>query len=170
MKLCQSVAVLIIDTPGICLVQQQDTGNASFSWVLPGGPMREGELLQEAVERVALQMTGLKVESLGRLVYLVQSHDLVEATFTTTFVLQAVKWSGALLPSSPEHQVLRTELVSLRDAMARLQTARSRAIWEPMVNYLQSRAHTGAVWCYRTDDRGQEHLVSRIDGLGRGFA
>ncbi|MBI4202083.1 MAG: NUDIX hydrolase [Chloroflexi bacterium] len=166
MKFYQIVAALIADTTGICLVQQQGPGDAAPSWALPGGVMEEGEMIPEALAREVREETGLKVESLGRLISIVQHHSPSENAIYTTHILQVVKWSGQLRPEDPDSLILRAEFASLRDTLARLQTAPSRTMWEPITGYLRGEAPPGTVWCYRSEGEGNDRLVARIDGRG----
>ncbi len=156
----------MIDAQGICLVQQQGPHDAAPSWALPGGVVEEGELLHEAIVREVREETGLTIESLGRLVYVVQLHSPTEGFLATAHVLQVVKWSGIPRPNDPDKLILRVEFAPLRDAIAKLQTAPTRVMWEPIVAYLRGGAPVGTVWCYRRMGEGDDQVVARIGGLG----
>jgi len=93
-RLC--VEVLIVDRKNGIVLTKRSIGPAKGKWHLPGGTVRFKEKLKNAVKRVALAETGLKVEvesTLG----IIEYHDFKGYGGYPVSICFMVKSSGGLL-------------------------------------------------------------------------
>ncbi|NOK63786.1 MAG: NUDIX hydrolase [Chloroflexi bacterium AL-W] len=66
------VIALVRHLDHILMVQQQGVNDPNPYWALPGGLVKPGELLTEALIRETYEETGIQIEAIGHLAYCVQ--------------------------------------------------------------------------------------------------
>ncbi len=77
---------------------------------------------------------------------------------TTVFVFEIGAWQGTLGSQDPDEEVMDVVLVSLMDALDKLQSGGWRGIREPLLAYLRGEAPAGTMWMYREDVKGQNFV------------
>jgi 8-oxo-dGTP diphosphatase len=171
-RIYQVVAALIRRGGEVLLVRQQRPGDAAAAWALPGGAVKSGELLPEALAREVREETGLAVELVGQLVSMAQLDNQAEGYLSTAFVFEVARWAGAppSRAAAPDALVSEARFMPLADAIDRLDQLPWRAMREPIVAYLRGEVRAGALWCYRREQDGSEALVQQKWGNAAGAA
>lgn len=91
------VATVLVGDPSSLLMVQRSYGEEKGRWALPGGYVEQGEVVEEAAAREALEETGLKVNITGLVgLFSAAGRPIVVAAFGATAV------GGALTTESWE--------------------------------------------------------------------
>jgi 8-oxo-dGTP diphosphatase len=144
----------------IVMVQQHSPTNQPY-WVLPGGLVEAGELVRDALIREVKEEAGVQVKAIGRLAGLSQIDRPALAAQALAFVFEIAHWEGTLECQDPDGKVSSVELVTLADAISRLQQNGGwPGIQEPLLAYLRGEICAGAMWFYREGADGQRLVGS----------
>lgn len=125
------VAVAILRRGGDVVLVHQGVPGEGRHWSLPGGVLEEGEVVTEALVREVLEETGVEIEAIGPLAYVVHVDSrrpprLRRSTGSeigyglTVWAFEVDRWEGPLAAADPDGVVHDAALVPLRDAVARL--------------------------------------------------
>ena len=146
---------------GVVMVQQQD-GDLPPYWVLPSGLVEAGELVSDALVREAREEAGVQVDTISHLACVSQIDRPQHRMQTIAFVFEVRSWHGPLQSNDPDDEVLRAELVPLREAITRLQANGGwTRIQQPVLAYLRGDADIGAMWVYR-EEANTQHFVTQL--------
>lgn len=156
------VAVALIrrgDT--VLLVQQQGAHDAAATWALPGGVAERGELLTEALVREVREETGLEVQQIGHIAYIMQYDQPAEGYQSLVMAFEIDTWHGDVQIADPDHVILDTAFLPISEAIAHIEALPWRHIREPSVAYLTGTALPGSLWLYRQHNN-TEQLIAQI--------
>ncbi len=138
----------------VLLVEQQAADDAAPAWGLPGGCVEPGETLLTALRREVREETGLTVERMPRLAFVVQAAreraGAVEEWIAFTFACSVF---GTLNPRDPDGTVRSARWVPQDEALQRLEASG----WydpEPLRVWLSGRALDSMVYSNMDDIRG----------------
>lgn len=139
----------------VLLVDQQAADDAAPTWGLPGGCVEPGEALLVALQREVREETGLTVEGMPRLAFVVQAarerSGAVEEWIAFTF---ACSVSGVINSHDPDGTVRSAHWVPQDEALQRLEASG----WydpEPLRAWLSGRAPDSMVYSNMDDIRGR---------------
>lgn len=152
-------AALIWHNGELLLVKQQGPDDPEPTWALPGGVVKHGELLSQALARELREETGLNLTQLGPLIYVAQLVNEMTGACSTTFVCEVSEWEGALAAQDPDALILDARFMSVDDALAKLARLPWRVMREPIQAYLRGEFGPGGFWGYRSDPAGNVTLV-----------
>lgn len=155
------VAALLRRGEAVLLVRQQGARDPAPLWALPGGVVKAGEMLPDAVAREVREETGLTVARVGRIAYVAQTHDVTTGAQGTAFVFEIDEWRGELSPADPDGLILEARFLSPVEGAACLEALPWRRMREPIVAYLRGETPPGTLWCYERLPDGAEVLVGR---------
>lgn len=158
------VLAIIRQGDHILMVQQYDGPQQAPYWVLPGGLVEPGELVNEALVREVREESGIAVTGIGHLAYITQIDRPSYNRHTTVFVFEVANWHGTLGHNDPDNEIVDVAFVPLAEAIIRLQNP---ILWRGMAGsvaaYLSGQAAAGTVWCYRQhNDTPEQRLVQCI--------
>lgn len=145
----------------VLLVHQQGPDDPAPTWALPGGVAEHGELLTEALVREVREETGLDVQQIGHVAYMVQYDQPAEAYQSLVVVFEIATWQGTLHMADPDQMILEAKFVPIPEALARIAALPWRRMREPLGAYLTGNAPPGSLWLYRQHN-GTEQLVAQI--------
>ena len=155
----QVVAGLIRRGSDILLVHQQAPADPASQWALPGGVVEPGEVLPETLAREIREETGLIVDALGRLLYLVQQQR--SGIVWTGFIFEVATWRGQIAPNDPDGYIRDVAFVPVEEAIRRLQGLPWRMMREPIVAYLSGELSVPTLWVYQEQPDGDdEHMIT----------
>ncbi len=169
-KTINVVAALIRRGDDILLVQEQGPGDPEPLWMLPGGVVEPGEMLQQALVREVKEETGLDASPPGLLLYTVQFDNPYPRAagrapyLSTTFTFQVDRWAGELSVNDPDKLVLTAEFVPLALTLERIGTVRVRRMREPLLAFLRGQSPAGAMWFYERRADARDELIGTIGG------
>ena len=89
----------------IVMVQQHAPDTHQPYWVLPGGLVEAGELVNDALIREVNEEAGVQVTAIGQLVALSQIDRPAYANQALTFVFEIAHWQGTLQCQDPDGKV-----------------------------------------------------------------
>ena len=143
------VAAIIRQGDDLLLVRQQGPDDPSSTWALPGGRAEPGELLSEALVREVREETGLTVEDLGEVAYVVHQRDALFDVLAVIFNVRVA--NGTIVHNDPDDLILKARFVPVSEGLRLLSELPWRPMREPLLAVLRGEALPGAVWCYRDD-------------------
>lgn len=155
----------------ILLVEQQGPGDSQSAWALPGGRAEAGELFHEALIREVKEETGLDVNELGDLLYLVQTENpnkqqIMENVgpgdgyLATAVIFEVSDWEGVLQSADPDNFILDVRFWPVPKAITLLeQTLHFRIMREPLLAFLRGETAPGAAWFYRRQPDDHDELL-----------
>lgn len=111
------VSLLSTEGDSILLVEHHGPGDAAPSWMLPGGRLEAGESLLAALEREVREETGLRLDGVPSVAFLVEGHAEVAPYSALTFACRTV---GTIAPNDPDGFVTRAEWTPTHVAVERL--------------------------------------------------
>lgn len=111
------VSAIVLRGDQLLLVEQQAPWDPTPGWMLPGGRVASGERLEEALRRELAEETGLVLDGMPEVAFVVEASLGGERHRATTFACRAV---GRLAPSDPNGFVRRAQWVRLDEALNRL--------------------------------------------------
>jgi 8-oxo-dGTP diphosphatase len=121
----------------ILLVKQQGKGDPGPSWALPGGVVRAGELLTEALIREVREETGLGVIRVGPSSYITLIDDQVERYKSLAFISEIEDWEGNLRSEDPDNLIQDVGFYDLPAAVQKLNVSPIRVMSESAIAYLR---------------------------------
>jgi len=157
-------AALVRRNGQILLVEQRGSDDRTTSWALPGGVVKAGELLPEALARELREETGIQVRQPLQLLYVAQLDRPRKNDQWAAFIFEVIKWKGKISVADPDDFVVGADVFSVDEAVSRLRRLRWRVMQEPIVAYLRGTAKAGTMWFYRQGDGGGEELVKFAGG------
>lgn len=145
------VAALLRQGEKVLLVQQQGPHDPSPTWALPGGVVKSGELLSEALARELNEETGLEVVAWGGLIYLAQVDQPASGKQSLVFVFEVTRWKGQLRSTDPDSLIFNVRFLPISEALQKLEALPWQTMREPIVAYLKGEVEGGRVWQYRVE-------------------
>jgi len=160
-QIYQVAVALIRRGDAVLLVRQQGAHDAAATWALPGGVAEHGELLTEALVHEVREETGLDIDQIGHIAYIIQYDQPAESYQSLVVVFEIDAWHGDIRIADPDEMILDTAFVSTSEALAVIEGLPWRRMREPLVAYLTGTALPGSLWMYRQHD-GTEQLITQI--------
>ncbi|MER5278921.1 NUDIX hydrolase [Streptomyces sp. NPDC002809] len=153
----QLVIGIIRQDNEILLVQESLGIDGEILWSLPGGGVKDGELMNEALRRELHEETGLLVGNPARTAFLMHiDSEQHPSALAVAFEIDA--WSGDVAPKDDD--IKQAAFFPLPDALNLLGELDSATQRDPIVGYLTGAIAPGTTWLYR--NRGKEEtLVAR---------
>jgi 8-oxo-dGTP diphosphatase len=156
------VAVALIRRgDAVLLVHQQAPHDSAPTWALPGGGAEHGELLTEVLVREVREETGLEVDQIGHVAYIIQYDQPMEGYQSLVVVFEIAAWHGDVHIADPDRLILDASFMPVSEALAKIDTLPWRRMREPLVAHLTSTAPPGNLWLYRQQG-SMEQQVARI--------
>ncbi len=156
------VAGVIRREQRILSVRQQSPDDLEPGWSIPGGVVKPGELVDQALEREVFEETGVRITDPGPLLYALHQDDQAEGVQVVTFVFEGRSWSGELRVRDPDSLILEAAFLHVDELAARMARTTSPSMHEPLIAHLRQQPEPGAVWLYRRSEAGVESLVRRL--------
>ena len=153
----QLVIGIIRNGDGVLLVRESLGADGEMLWSLPGGGVKDGELLHEALRREMQEETGLTVGEPVRTAFFMHI-DSERYPSAVAVAFEIDEWSGEVAPQDDD--ITQAAFFSLPEAVKLLGELDSAAQREPIVGYLTGDVAPGTTWLYR--NRGKEEtLIAR---------
>jgi 8-oxo-dGTP diphosphatase len=133
------VAALVRSGADVLMVRERLGEEPEPGWVLPGGQVEPGELVDEAAARELLEETGVRAAP-GRLAFLCQytvTDDPGWAGVWTVFTFEFATTVRDLAPADPDGSVLEAAWVPLAEARRRLARLAFRPRREAVLHHLR---------------------------------
>lgn len=157
----QVVAGVLLSDEGILLVREVLADEGPLAWSLPGGGVKKGELIDEAMRREMQEETGLKVGEPKGLAFLVH-HDTPSYPSAILCALEYDHWEGDIDVADPSGDIVEARFFPIDEAIKVMTETSGLPHHQPVVEYLSGRAPAGTAWLYRRVEGGEDELVSRI--------
>ncbi|WP_031089174.1 NUDIX hydrolase [Streptomyces sp. NRRL WC-3549] len=153
----QLVIGILREGDEILLVRESLGVDGEMLWSLPGGGVKDGELMHEALRREMREETGLLVGDPVRTAFLMHI-DSEQHPSALAAAFEVDEWSGAIAPQ--DNDIEQAAFFPMPDALKLLGELDSATQREPIVSYLTGAIAPGTTWLYR--NRGDEEtLVAR---------
>lgn len=159
------VAVLLRQSGNILLVKQQGPDDLIPTWALPGGVVEQDEPLGEALRRELRQETGLQLLETGPVIYASETKEYETGQRTTSFVFEAQRWQGEIVPHDPDHLILEARFMTVKSALEALSALPWQVMREPILAYLRGESALGTFWLYRSHRDGRTNLIEQLQVL-----
>jgi 8-oxo-dGTP diphosphatase len=155
-------AAVIEQDDKILLIQQKGELDSEPSWALPGGVVKAGEMLNQALSREIQEETGLNQITPGSLLYVTQIENPSGQSRTIAFVFSVTHWQGELQPNDPDDLILGAAFLPIEEAIDKLSRNPWLVMREPVIAYLSGKAKPGTVWCYHWYEDDSAELITRF--------
>jgi ADP-ribose pyrophosphatase YjhB (NUDIX family) len=145
------VVALVVRRAGEVLLVGQRSPSGDVVWSLPAGQVEPFEGIPGTAERELREETGLRLDRLVRLAYVVHVNRPAKRDRTVALVFDC-ETTGEVVVDDPDGDVVAAEFVSPTVAIARLEALPSRVMREPAIAYLEGRLKAGTFLSYRDVD------------------
>ncbi|MGK5630571.1 NUDIX domain-containing protein [Streptomyces sp. URMC 123] len=161
----QVVAGIVRSGDEILLVREVIANEGPLAWSLPGGGVKAGELIDEAMRRELREETGLEVGEPEGMAFVVH-HDTPAYPSAILCGLEYRSWRGEIAVADPSGDIVEARFFPIEEAMREMAATTGLPHHQPVVEYLSGRAPAGTAWLYRRVEGGEDQLVSRIAPVG----
>src|ERR1700726_2178101 len=110
------ITCAIIRRSGEILLLRQRDKDGTIKWALPGGAAEGKEALLETLSREVREETGLNLVEAGPIAYAAE----LRPPPALAFVFEVVRWSGDVLPSDPDDDILEAAFMPVEEVLERL--------------------------------------------------
>ncbi|GAA4005210.1 hypothetical protein GCM10022384_59530 [Streptomyces marokkonensis] len=157
----QVVAGLVRSGDQILLVREVIADEGPLAWSLPGGGVKKGELVHEALERELREETGLRVGTPKGLAFVVH-HDTPAYPSAILCALEYDDWEGEITVADPSGDIVEARFFPVEEAMREMERTTGLPHHQPVVEYLRGRAPAGTAWMYRRTEDSTDELLARF--------